>query len=155
MTDAAGYDDLPVPRLMREARGSYGDAVRRALADIGCDDVPRNGAAVLARLDEQPEEAFTWQADAVAPVRLSKQAASQLIDTLVLRGYLERRMDPEDRRRMGVRLTDRGRAAAAAIREAVDAVDASLARRITAQEMQGLRAGLAALAQIREESADG
>jgi DNA-binding MarR family transcriptional regulator len=148
------YDEVPVTRLMREARGAYGDAVRQALTEAGCDDVPRNGAFVLVGLDRDPEPTFSLQADAVVALRLSKQAASQLIDTLVLRGYLERRIDPEDRRRMAVRLTDRGRAAALAIRTAVEALDAVLEQRITAEELRGLRAGLAALAEIREELSD-
>jgi DNA-binding MarR family transcriptional regulator len=88
------------------------------------------------------------------PLGLSKQAASQLIDTLVLREYLERRNDPEDRRRMGVRLTDRGRTAATAIQTATDAIDATLAHLITADELHGLRAGLAAYRVIREQSGD-
>ena len=155
MTDAPWYDEVPVPRLMREARGAYADAVRRALAEGGCDDVPRNGAFVIASLDRDPDARFSPQADTVVALRLSKQAASQLIDTLVLRGYLERRSDPDDRRRMGVRLTERGRAAAAAIQAAVASVDATLEQRITAEELRGLRAGLAALAEIRdEESSD-
>ena len=57
----------------------------------------------------RPEPAFSSQADVVASLGLSKQMASQLIDTLVLREYLERRNDPVDRRRMEVRLTGRGR----------------------------------------------
>ena len=61
---------------------------------------------MLAGFDHStPEPAFSPQADVVASLGMSKQAASQLIDTLVLREYLERRIDPEDRRRMGVRLT--------------------------------------------------
>jgi DNA-binding MarR family transcriptional regulator len=85
---------------------------------------------------------------------LSKQAASQLIDTLVLRDYLERRTDPGDRRRMGVRLTDRGRIAAMAIRAATDAIDAAVAQLISADELHGLRAGLAAYRRIHERSVD-
>jgi hypothetical protein len=78
----------------------------------------------------------------------------QLIDTLVLREYLERRNDPEDRRRMGVRLTERGRTAAIAIQTATDAIDASLVHLITADELHGLRAGLAAYKVIRDRSGD-
>ncbi len=37
--------------------------------------------------------------DLIRQLGVSKQAASQLIDTLVLRGYLERATDPSDRRR--------------------------------------------------------
>jgi DNA-binding MarR family transcriptional regulator len=155
MIDRPWYEDVPVPWLMREAREVYRDAVGRALTAAGCDDVPRNGAFVLAGLDQSvPEPNFSPQADVVASLGLSKQAASQLIDTLVLRDYLQRRIDPEDRRRMGVQLTDRGRTAALAIQNAIDAIDVALAQRITAAELRGLRAGLAAFREIRERPAD-
>lgn len=155
MTQDPWYAGVPVPRLLRDARGAYVDAVRQALAEAGFDDIPQHGGAVLAGLEWSSRgQDFTAQAQAVAFLRLSKQRSSQLIDTLVLRGYLERRVDPEDRRRMGVRPTERGQAAAAAIRSAVDAVDAQLQARLSAQELGGLRAGLAALAEIRQEGAD-
>jgi DNA-binding MarR family transcriptional regulator len=95
---------------------------------------------------------FSSQADVVASLGLSKQAASQLIDTLVLREYLQRRNDPVDRRRMEVRLTERGRTAATAIRTAIDAVEAGLAQLISADELHGLRAGLAAYRAIRAQA---
>ncbi len=155
MSDRPWYADVPVPQLMREARGAYRDAVRRALAHTGCDDIPRKGSFVLVGLDHStPEPAFSPQADVVDSLGLSKQAASQLIDTLVLRTYLERRADPEDRRRMGVRLTDRGRAAAIAIQTATDAIDASVAELISADDLHGLRAGLAAYSAVREHSSE-
>jgi DNA-binding MarR family transcriptional regulator len=155
MVDRPWYEDVPVPTLMREARDVYREAVRQALADAGCDDVPRNGALVLVGLDQSvPVPEFSPQADVVASLGLSKQAASQLIDTLVLREYLERRIDPEDRRRMGVRLTDRGRTAAVAIRTAINAIETLLARLITADQLHALRAGLAAYRQIREQALD-
>ena len=153
MNESSWYESAPIPALMWGARGSYGDAAQRALAEAGCDDIPQNGAFVLAALNENGTE-FTSQADAVSFLRQSKQRSSQLIDTLVLRGYVERRIDPEDRRRMTVRLTDRGRGAAAAIQAAVDAIDAELAKRLSADELHGLRAGLAALYDIREQSSD-
>lgn len=150
MTEQRWYEEVPVPSLMREAREVYREAISQALADAGCDDVPRNGAFVLAGLDQSvPEPKFSPQADVVASLGLSKQAASQLIDTLVLREYLERRIDPEDRRRMAVRLTNRGRTAALAIRRATDAIELALARLITAEELRGMRAGLAAFRKIR------
>jgi DNA-binding MarR family transcriptional regulator len=153
MTDHRWYENVPVPSLMREARDVYRDAVVRALTDAGCDDVPRNGAFVLADLDQSASSpTFGTQADVVAALGLSKQAASQLIDTLVLREYLERRNDPVDRRRMEVRLTDRGRTAAIAIQTAIDGVEATLAQLISAEELRGLRVGLAAYREIRERS---
>jgi DNA-binding MarR family transcriptional regulator len=155
MIDRLWYEDVPLPWLMREARDVYRDAVRQTLTNAGCDDVPRNGVFVLASLDQSiPAPKFNPQADVVASLGLSKQAASQLIDTLVLREYLERRVDPEDRRRMGVRLTVRGRAAAVAVQTAIDAVDTALVQLITADQLHALRAGLAAFRQIPERAAD-
>jgi DNA-binding MarR family transcriptional regulator len=150
MADRPWYEDAPVPQLMREAREVYRHAVVSALAGVGCDDVPRNGAFILADLDQGGSDSkFSSQAEVVTSLGLSKQAASQLIDTLVLREYLERRVDPEDRRRMGVRLTDRGRTAAITIQTAIDAVEAAVAHLITADELHGLRARLAAYRVIR------
>jgi DNA-binding MarR family transcriptional regulator len=140
---------------MREARNVYRDAVRQALEAAGCDDIPRNAVFVLAGLDHNaPEPAFSPQAEVVASLGLSKQTASQVIDTLVLREYLERRNDPVDRRRMEVRLTDRGRSAALAIRSATEAIDLTVGQLITADELHGLRAGLAAYRVIHERSND-
>ncbi len=85
---------------------------------------------------------------------VSKQTASQLIDALVLRGYLVREINPEDRRRMLIGLTERGSAAAAAVRAGVEAIDAELAGMISPTELDGLRAGLTALAAIKERMGD-
>jgi DNA-binding MarR family transcriptional regulator len=155
MADLRSYEDVPLPSLMREARDVYRDAIRSALDAAGCDDIPRNSVFVLAGLDQSAHAPkFSSQSDVVETLGLSKQAASQLIDTLVLREYLERRNDPEDRRRMEVRLTDRGRTASIAIRTAIDATEAALAQLITADELHGLRAGLAAYRLIRERTGD-
>jgi DNA-binding MarR family transcriptional regulator len=151
MIDPPRHEDVPLPQLMREAREAYREAVGRALADAGCDDLPRNALFVLTGLDHRaPEAAFSPQASVVASLGMSKQAASQLIDTLVLREYLDRRVDPDDRRRMGVRLTDRGRRAAVAIHTAIGVIEAELARLISADELRGLRVGLAAYKRLRE-----
>jgi DNA-binding MarR family transcriptional regulator len=144
-----------VPQLMRQARDVYRDAVRHALETTGCDDIPRNAVFVLAGLDHRsPEPAFSSQADVVASLGLSKQAASQLVDTLVLRQYVERRNDPVDRRRMEVRLTSRGRRAAIASQAAIDAIDATIAQLITPEELDGFRAGLAAYQLVQPRSGD-
>jgi DNA-binding MarR family transcriptional regulator len=94
-------------------------------------------------------------ADLIRALRVSKQAASQLVDVLVLRGYLDRAVDEDDRRRLTITLTERGRAAAAAVRAGVEEVDAELAARVSAADLHGLMASLAALAEIRGERAGG
>jgi DNA-binding MarR family transcriptional regulator len=93
-------------------------------------------------------------ADLVRELGVSKQAASALIDALVMRGYLDRRIDPADRRRLIVDVTVRGRVAAASVRSGVEAVDAELAGMISADELKGLRSGLIALCAIRDRLED-
>jgi DNA-binding MarR family transcriptional regulator len=83
---------------------------------------------------------------------VSRQAASQLIDTLVLRGYLTRQINPADRRRMDIELTDRGRAAADAVQAAIADVDRQLAAMITPADLAGLRSGLTALVTIKDQA---
>ena len=143
---APADEDVVIPALLRGARGSYAQAIKANLEAAGFGDLPRNGALVLGGM-------ANWGGTAVDMIRglgVTKQAASQLIDTLVLRGYLTRDVNPEDRRRMTIALTDRGRAAAAAVRAGVELIDAELARMITPTELSGLRAGLQALGHIKD-----
>jgi DNA-binding MarR family transcriptional regulator len=143
--------DDPIPALLRWARGSYGRAVARSLAIAGFDDLPRNGAFVLGGMAGFGGSA----ADMILGLDVTKQAASQLIDTLVLRGYLTREVDADDRRRLTISLTERGRGAADAVHGAVESIDAELATMITPEEMAGMRAGLRALAEIKMHSSHG
>jgi DNA-binding MarR family transcriptional regulator len=92
--------------------------------------------------------------DMIRGLGVSRQAASQLIDVLVRRGYLDRQINPDDRRRMDIELTERGRVAAVVIRAAVEQVPRQLITKISPAELAGLRAGLAALAAIKQETQD-
>jgi DNA-binding MarR family transcriptional regulator len=121
------------------------------LAAAELDDLPPNGAYVVGGIVTHGGSA----GDLVRQLGVSKQAASQLIDTLVLRGYLERRVDPEDRRRIIIEATERGRAAGEAIAAGVQAVDAELIQRISASGVSALQDGLVALCEIRERMEDG
>jgi DNA-binding MarR family transcriptional regulator len=76
------------------------------------------------------------------------------VDTLVERNYLRRDTDDADRRRVALELTDRGQAAATAVRAGVVEVDENLARRCPPAVLAALRAGLVALIDIREERED-
>jgi DNA-binding MarR family transcriptional regulator len=146
----ATEDEVVLPALLRASRGAYGRAISAQLAAGGFDDVPRNGSYVLGGIVNHGGRA----GDLVRQLGVSKQAASQLIDTLVLRGYLSREVDPADRRRIAITATERCRAAAAEIRRAVVSVDTELATLITPQELAGLRAGLIALCDIRDRFED-
>jgi DNA-binding MarR family transcriptional regulator len=143
-------DDVVIPALLRAARGTYAQAIRDRLAAAGFDDIPRDGSYVLGGMANHGGSA----GDLIRQLGVSKQAASQLIDTLVVRGYLERQVNAEDRRRMTIDVTERGRAAANAISAGVVAVDTELAGMLTPAELTGLRAGLIALTEIRQRWED-
>jgi DNA-binding MarR family transcriptional regulator len=144
-------DPSDIPVLLRAARGSYANTIAARLAADGFDDLPRNGPFVLGGMANQGGSAVGL----IRGLGVSRQAASQLIDTLVLRGYLTREVNPEDRRRMDVELTARGRAAATSVRAAILEVDRELNAKLSAAQMTGLRAGLAALAEIKERTGRG
>lgn len=147
--DGAGQGgDANIPALLRGARGSYAHTIASFLAEAGCDDLPQNGPFVLGGMASHGATA----ADMIRGLGVTRQAASQLIDTLVVRGYLTREVNPADRRRLNIDLTGRGRAAAEAIAAAIRQVDAELATMITPAELAGLRAGLIALATIKERT---
>src|SRR5271155_491974 len=97
-------DEVVIPALLRAARGSYAAAVGRHLSEAGFEDLPRNGAYVLGGMANHGGSVVGL----IRELGVTKQAASQLIDTLVLRGYLAREVNPDDRRRMDIELTERG-----------------------------------------------
>jgi DNA-binding MarR family transcriptional regulator len=140
-------DDIVIPAFLRVARRAYGHAIGQRIAEAGFDDMPRNGPFVLGGMANRGGTA----AGLIRELGVTKQAASQLIDTLVLRGYLEREVNPDDRRRLNIVLTDRGRAAAAAVRAGVEQVDGELAQRLSPEQLQGFRAGLVALCDILDD----
>jgi DNA-binding MarR family transcriptional regulator len=144
-------EDEEILVLLVRARGGYGNTVTAHLWAAGFDDLPRNGPFLLGGMANRGGSAV----EMIRSLGVTRQAASQLIDTLVLRGYLSRESNPDDRRRLNIVLTERGRAAAAAIRAATEEVNARLARMLSPSELAGLRAGLAALGEIREETEDG
>jgi DNA-binding MarR family transcriptional regulator len=138
--------DVPTPALLRAARGAYGQAIRRALRDRGIEDMPPNGPFVIGGIGNQGQPLGVL----VQQLRVTKQAASALIDTLVLRDYLSRTTDPNDRRRVNVTLTDRGHEAADAVLAGVMAVDRELTELLGVTGLEQFRAGLLALCDIRD-----
>jgi DNA-binding MarR family transcriptional regulator len=141
--EAPWWADVAFPALLRGARAAYTKSISAAMEAAGFDDVPRNGAYVIAAIARTGAPL----AEIIRALGVSKQAAGQLVDTLVMRGYLDRSVDPADRRRLTITLTDRGRATAAVIRSAVEAVDADVLARVGPESVARARAVLAALAE--------
>jgi DNA-binding MarR family transcriptional regulator len=141
---AAPIEDIALPALLRAARNTYACAIRQPLAEAGFDDIPRNGIFVIgaiSRTEAPLAEIIRWLGS-------SKQSAGQLVDALVLRGYLERAVDDEDRRRLRVSLTERGRAVAAITREVVEGLERRLLEKVGKERLAHTRSTLMTLATL-------
>lgn len=135
------YEDIAFPVLLRGARRTFSSAIGVAHIEAGFDDIPRNGSYVLGAIANYG----TPLHEIIKELGTSKQAAGQLVDTLVSRGYLERTEDPEDRRRLTVTLTERGRFAASTLKGAIEDVESHLAEHVNADHVMHARETLAAL----------
>ena len=152
MTSASTWsDEVAFAALLRAARTALGSAIREALAEAEFDDIPRNGAYVIGGIARTGAPL----SEIIKQLGVSKQGAGQLVDTLVARGYLDRAVDPNDRRRLTITLTERGFAAAAVIRSAADRVDAELLGRVGPEYVAHTRATLAALIDCCSEPGSG
>jgi DNA-binding MarR family transcriptional regulator len=139
-------DDVSMPALLRHARLAYSASMRTALDAAGYDDIPKNGLYVIGGLARETSAHPLSQL--IEELRLSKQAAGQLVDTLVTRGYLKRDVDGEDRRRLTIGLTERGRAAAKVLSAAGATVDDELISRVGPKDIERARRVLFVLVDI-------
>jgi DNA-binding MarR family transcriptional regulator len=144
-TDPRFDPEAVLPILLRPGRGAYGLFVRDALTEQGFGDMPANGGYVLGLIETEGSQL----SDVISNMGVSKQTASQLVDTLVLRGYLERSVDPDDRRRMLLTLTARGAAASDVVYDTVKEIDARLVAVVGAEKMAHTKETLAALVDLR------
>lgn len=137
------FEEVAIPALLRHARTTYGAAMQKALADAGYDDVPKNGLYVIGGMALEAGPIPLGQL--IEELGISKQSASQLVDTLVTRGYLQRTEDPDDRRKLTITLTERGRDAAARQSEARKKIDAALIECVGEDDVKRTRRTLAVL----------
>jgi len=145
----ADRSDYTTPTLMVSARGTYAQSIRAQLHRIGADDLPANGVFILAGIDTAggPRQDFP------AELGVTKQAVSQAIDVLVNRGYLTRRTDPGDRRRVVLELTGRGEEVVDAALGGIESVNRQLAERVSPEQISAMRSALIALTEIKGEAA--
>jgi DNA-binding MarR family transcriptional regulator len=139
-------NEVSTPTLMRAARGVYASAIRAQLETIGVADLPRNGAFLLAGIERN---GGTRQ-DFPVEMGVTKQAISQVVETLVRRGYVQRSPDEDDRRRISLQLTDRGYEVLEAVSIAIDSVDHQLAEHIASEQVEAMRTTLYALSGIKQ-----
>jgi DNA-binding MarR family transcriptional regulator/catechol 2,3-dioxygenase-like lactoylglutathione lyase family enzyme len=138
-------NELATATLMRGARGAYAQSIRAELHAMGIDDLPRNAALILAGVDTSGGPRQNLPSE----LGVTKQAVSLVIDTLVDRGYLERRTDPDDRRRVILELTDKGQEVVGAVERGTESVDRRLEERVSHEQIHAMRTVLIALGEIK------
>lgn len=132
---AAGADEsvqrmvTAVHRLSRRLNRWYD----RQLADLG---VSSGEWTVLERLARSPDEAPLTPSELASAANVAPSSMTHRLDRMVERGMVARSVDPDNRVRVRVRLTDAGYGLyAQAIREA-DLVEADLLAGLTARQVQ-------------------
>jgi DNA-binding MarR family transcriptional regulator len=149
-TSAELTASITFPGLLGAALRAYSAAMVAELDRAGLDDMPRTGYRVIGSLARGSSNLQ----DIAIGLGMSKQAAGQLVDVLVARDYCLRQSDPQDRRRVLLRLSERGQAAAKAIRDAIHSVNQSLAGQVSRQDVATARAVLTALADFGRSAGD-
>jgi DNA-binding MarR family transcriptional regulator len=114
-------------RLLLEARRALATDLDEDLAERGYPDVRPGHAALFLSVDRRSGSRIT---DLAEGSRLTKQAMMAMVDDLEGRGYVRRVPDPADARAKLVRLTARGRRAAAECRRAIQSLDQRTKRRL-------------------------
>lgn len=118
------------------------DGIQQGLRHRGFDDVrPLHGFA-FARISGGP----TTTSDLATHLGVSKQAAAQVVDHLVQRGYLRRESNPADGRARFLVLTEHGRACTVAADEAAGNVVEQWRHQLPQHQFEQLQDALLRLA---------
>lgn len=82
--------------------------------------------------------------------QMTKQSMSELVNYVEVRGYLERKPDPRDRRAKIVQLSRKGEALNNAAREIIQQVEEEWSHQIGCEQMNALKQGLMAIIRVIE-----
>ena len=130
-------DDLP--GLLALSFRAVMDEVHERIANEGFDDVRPAHGFVFQLLSHRGGATAVEIGEHLG---VTKQAAVQLVDELVKRGYVQRRAHPTDRRSRTVALTDRGWRCIEHVVASSREVEQRWAELIGADRLADLRAGL-------------
>jgi DNA-binding MarR family transcriptional regulator len=115
----------------------------RAISEMEAAGYSQYHYSVLALLGEQPRKAQATVADALG---LDPSQLVGVLDGLENRGLIERRRDPEDRRRHVVSLTAKGRGELAKLRKMIDRLEDDLFAPLDARSRKAFHETLLRLA---------
>ena len=109
---------------------------------------------MITEMSIETESTDVWVSDIVKRVEVTPQAVSKFIHLAVGKGFIERFENESDRRSIGVRITDRGRAVLSKTGEELTAFRKSVFKEFSEEEiatMHGLMSKLRIAAQINYE----
>jgi DNA-binding MarR family transcriptional regulator len=129
----SGKPDLGILLLLADQE--FVRELREHTASLGFDDQGRSDGFVFRTLSDGP----TTISGLAERLEITKQGASQIVDDMERRGYVERRPDPSDARARLLQLTDRGRAALSAARRFHHAYERKLRNRLGNDAVDTLR----------------
>jgi DNA-binding MarR family transcriptional regulator len=117
--------------LLAVARLRWLNRMRARLAARGFTDFRRGDGAWIRILGAEPQ----GLGEIAEIIGVTRQAATKMADSLEQRGYVERRDDDADRRRVVLHLTDLGRRYEEAIVEVVDSLDEVFRASVSAADL--------------------
>jgi len=124
--------------LVLRAATQVVDAIQHGLAERGFADVrPAHGFA-FSRISAGDAS----MTDVANYLGVTKQAASQLVEHLVQRGYVTRDPDPSDARSRKLRLTERGWACTRAAEQAAAGITDAWTRQVGTAALEAMHAAL-------------
>jgi DNA-binding MarR family transcriptional regulator len=118
--------------LLALARLRWLNRMREALAERGFTSFRRGDGAWVRIVGYEPQ----GLGEMAGLIGISRQAATKMADSLEQRGYVERRDDDADRRRVALHLTDLGRRYEQAIVEVVDGLDESFRASVSPADLE-------------------
>ncbi len=138
MTDST--QGLPSSALLRTAYNALAARIfTSVVASAEFDDLRPSHGNVMEQLELEDRLRLT---DLAARAGITVQSMGELVDDLQVKGYVERRPDPNDRRAKRICLTDRGRKNARVAKRATAEVEDHLAELLGEQRYELLRSTL-------------
>ncbi|MGW7684409.1 MarR family winged helix-turn-helix transcriptional regulator [Kribbella sp. NPDC054772] len=136
----SGKPDLGILLLLADQE--FVRELRGHVAGLGFEDQGRWDGFVFRTLSAGPMTI----SGLAERLEITKQGASQIVDDMERRGYVERRPDPSDARARLLHLTDRGRDALAAARKFHQSYERRLRKRLGDAAIDTLREVLTEMA---------
>ena len=108
------------------------------ISDLFSEDISFGEYVMLQLITEMSNETFNtevWVSDIVKRVEVTPQAVSKFINLADGKGYIERFENESDRRSIGVRITNRGRAVLSKTGEELSAFRESVFKEFSEEEL--------------------